>query len=43
MIISVDHGNKFLKLTGNRSFTSGLRESDDRISDRHNEGVANGS
>jgi plasmid segregation protein ParM len=30
MIISVDHGNKFLKLTGNRSFTSGLRESDSR-------------
>ena len=30
MIISVDHGNKYLKLTGNRSFTSGLRESDSR-------------
>ena len=30
MIISVDHGNKFLKLTGNRYFTSGVRESDSR-------------
>jgi len=30
MIISVDHGNKQIKLPGKRSFTSGLRESDSR-------------
>ena len=30
MIISVDHGNKQIKLPGRRSFTSGLRESDSR-------------
>jgi len=30
MLISIDHGNKQIKLTGKRSFTSGLRESDAR-------------
>ena len=30
MIIAVDHGNKQIKLAGNRVFTSGLRESDTR-------------
>ena len=30
MLISVDHGNQQIKLTGWRSFTSGLRESDYR-------------
>jgi plasmid segregation protein ParM len=28
MIIAVDHGNKQMKLSGGRVFTSGLRESD---------------
>ena len=30
MLISIDHGNKQIKLTGKRFFTSGLRESDSR-------------
>jgi len=30
MLISVDHGNKQIKLPGGRSFTSGLSESDSR-------------
>ena len=30
MLISIDHGNKQIKLTGKRFFTSGLRESDAR-------------